>query len=296
MGRHRGGRAVLTAAVTTGAMVLGVASLAFACSPYAKLTSLSSSIGLPGDTITVSGGDFWSSVLIRWGGFDGPVLATAANGTGFTVPVRIPESAQPGTYLIAGVPTAPALNGQVAYRPTRPFTVLRPASPPPPAPSKSVSTGGGVPSPPPGEGGKASGGTTPHPVSGGPTAGAAQRVPTAPFTGAAAPTSGNTAAAGPARSGESPAVAFGAPAADSGQLVTGSDSPSPLAASSDLWRGLTPGKHGAAAALGAEGHRPTEAPGGGSGRAVLLVSGLLALTTGVVVMRQSHRRVRSRAV
>jgi len=290
------------AAAATGAMVLGVASLAFACSPYAKLTSLSTSTGLPGDTITVSGGDFWSSVLIRWGGFDGPVLATAANGTGFTVPVRIPESAQPGTYLIAGVATAPALNGQVAYRPTRPFTVLRPRSvsppatsaPAPTAPSRSVNTGGGVPSSPPGAGGKASGATAPHPVSGGPTAGAAQGVP-APFTGAAAPP-GNTAAATPARSGESPALASGAPPAGSGELATGSDSPSPLAASSDLWRGLTPGKHGAPSALGAEGHRPTKDSGGGSGRAVLVVSGLLALTAGMVVLRQSHRKVRSRAV
>jgi hypothetical protein len=106
-------RVRVAAAVVAGfAVLLGAASVAFACSNLATI-STSAESGHTGDTITLIGTSFPvprsagsapTSVVIHWGAIDGPVVATVVpDRTGtisatFTVP-----PSQPGNVVILAV-------------------------------------------------------------------------------------------------------------------------------------------------------------------------------------------------
>ena len=93
-----------TVAVAT--VLLGVA--AFACTNLATL-NLSSSVGKPGDPLTVTGSSFKVSkapgvgepVLLHWDGVDGPVLASVVpdRAGNISATFTVPEG-QPGYYVL----------------------------------------------------------------------------------------------------------------------------------------------------------------------------------------------------
>lgn len=87
------------------AFVLGVASLAWACSPSAYI-SVGPSAAPAGSRVTVEGRNFENErVEIRWNGIDGPLLG-AATGPSFRVQVPTPAAAKPGVYYVVAVANA----------------------------------------------------------------------------------------------------------------------------------------------------------------------------------------------
>jgi hypothetical protein len=100
-----GGGAVVVA-------VLALASAAFACTNLAAL-NLSSSSGLPGTQITVTGSAFAkppknTPVELHWNGVNGPLLATItpdAAGAINPTNITIPADAKPGFYTIVATQT-----------------------------------------------------------------------------------------------------------------------------------------------------------------------------------------------
>lgn len=134
---HRRSTARLAVLVASAAATI-VAGAAFACTNLATV-NLSSSMGKPGDVITVTGSGFQASadempmdgmtmdmapgsaglaamanlatrspVILRWNGPDGPVLSTAVPDRSGTISVifTIPES-QSGQYTVLGVQKNP---------------------------------------------------------------------------------------------------------------------------------------------------------------------------------------------
>lgn len=107
-----------TGMLMTGAfaMVLGGASLAFACGGQATI-SLSSSSGSAGSNIGISGALFTAEgpVSIHWGGASGPVVATAT-GPSFSVSGTVPANAAPGVHYV--VATSGSFQASKAFRVT----------------------------------------------------------------------------------------------------------------------------------------------------------------------------------
>lgn len=98
--RHVGG---LVVAILGG--ILGVAGVAWACTPQAGISPLPIQAAAPRTEVAVSGQSTTpGTVEIRWNGLRGPVLATASadkgeHGTGFDTTVAIPDVA-PGVYYL----------------------------------------------------------------------------------------------------------------------------------------------------------------------------------------------------
>lgn len=92
------------------AVALGVA---WACTVQAGIVSLSPDNPEPGQTITVTGDEYYANaqIQLRWGGDAGPVIgeATADEAGTFTAEGTVPASAEPGEHLLvakdAGVST-----------------------------------------------------------------------------------------------------------------------------------------------------------------------------------------------
>lgn len=84
--------------------LLGAAGLAWACtaSAYVQISPRSGPAGL---VVTMSGGQFNSGpVSIRWNSVDGREIGTA-QGSNFSVPVRIPSDAPAGVHYVVAVQT-----------------------------------------------------------------------------------------------------------------------------------------------------------------------------------------------
>lgn len=98
-GTKRGAGLVAAAAAV---MILGAASMAWACTTQAYVGRIDPGSGAPGSRATVTASQFNPGpVEIRWNGTGGRLLATA-NGPDFSVEITIP-SASPNTYSVVAV-------------------------------------------------------------------------------------------------------------------------------------------------------------------------------------------------
>lgn len=103
----------------------GAASSAWACTGASALTTISPTVGQPGQPVNVVGTDYAASpVEIRWNGADGAVLGTAM-GPNFEVKVTVPAQAAGGMFYITGVQRDAA--GAVTYKVADVFEVTAPA-------------------------------------------------------------------------------------------------------------------------------------------------------------------------
>lgn len=152
------GRHGITTAFGAALLTLGVAGLAWACTPQARITIAPNS-GPAGAVTRVEGGAFHEGpVEIRWDSSTGPLLGTAT-GPSFAVDITIPE-ARTGTHYVVAVAAG------TIYKATAPFTLTSESgSPPPPAGDEggggqttSTTSGGDQPSGK--NSGSASGGNT----------------------------------------------------------------------------------------------------------------------------------------
>ncbi|MGI8985058.1 MAG: hypothetical protein ACR2HM_11110 [Acidimicrobiales bacterium] len=291
-----------TVAVAVGfvALVLGGASLAWACTPQASLGAFTPFQSPPGTVVTVTGSTFEDGpVEIRWGGRNGPVIGVA-QGPDFSTSVTIPPAA-PGVYFVAAVSYDDA--GQYTSR-AKPFEVTappaesRPDKPPPVQPP--------VDQPPVDQPPVDQAPVDQAPVGGVPADQVEAEQPAA--TDAAAPTAAPAAGpaapvvrpAGPNASAEpearrAPAVADRVPAAAAppeSPLAAPEATPArPLAEiiSGDLWSGFAAGPDVAAPSL-------TDSPSTSSRTATLtmgmalLAAGLVALFGGAVATVTARRR------
>ena len=95
---------VALAAVLGTAAVLGVASLAWACTNFATL-NLSGTAGPAGTEVVATGANAQPNVpvALRWNSRSAPVVASATPDAAgaYTVPVRVPESASGVQVLLA---------------------------------------------------------------------------------------------------------------------------------------------------------------------------------------------------
>jgi len=103
----------------TMALMLGVASFAWACSPQPSMQLLPRTGPIrAGETVPVNGNGWtgWTStVQIRWNSAAGPIVGTAeSNEQGFSGSVTIPADAAPGVYYLvaqaAPLPGRPELS------------------------------------------------------------------------------------------------------------------------------------------------------------------------------------------
>lgn len=298
-------------------MVLGAASVAWACTQQAYIGSISPGSGPSGSRATVSGSRFNPGpVQIRWNSTDGAVLATGS-GPDFSVAVTIPN-ATPDTYSVVAVQRE---GNVVLGKASVTFTVT---------PADTAMSGGYNSS----EGGtatddgQAASGSTSRSSSGSQAASGGSDTAAGSITsgnggaafpsesqapGAGAPTpsaasSAQSAASGAAKAAQSGAVPIRSPLAGSTAAPGDRDqtpvpataatvqataaSPSPRSATADLWGGFA-------------GSEPTrsvglDAPASGSGStsplalgAGLLSGGLVALLAGFGVAENRRRRVLS---
>ena len=277
--------------LAVAAVVVGAASLAWACTPQAQIT-LSPQEGAPGSTVIVRGSQFVPDqpVQIYWGSSSGTPLGQAT-GPSFSKAVTIPENAS------AGVTNVVARSG--VWEAKDAFKVV-PNDPPPPS-----GPGGGSSNPPGGGGSKPGGAGQPtgnpngtgQRDSGGPGGGPDRADRTgAPGSGGPATGAERSARGGlrsnPAvmktRSGQvvfGGSVPVGAPQAAAGAIRSTRRS-----ASGDLWSGfssparasLTPGLTDQAGAA---------TPGAGLRVGIgLLSTGLVALFGGLLVAEVRRRR------
>ena len=125
MGNRKRARIVGVAAL---AWILGVAGVAFACTPITSMRVTPAGVAAtagadktdskasakPGETVTVTvlnGADAFSGgAEVRWNSMNGPLLATV-NQRNFSVPVEVPTQARPGVYYL--VVAAPEPSGGV---------------------------------------------------------------------------------------------------------------------------------------------------------------------------------------
>gem|GEM_PF-1267136 len=104
--------------IGTMALMLGVASFAWACSTQPSMQLMPrTGPTVAGETIPVNGNGFTgfaSAVQIRWNSATGPVIGTAErNEQGFAGSVTIPADAAPGVYyMVATVPPTHGLSQQ----------------------------------------------------------------------------------------------------------------------------------------------------------------------------------------
>lgn len=121
-----------TAALAAGvcSLVLGGASLAFACGGQATLGVVSSSSGQAGSPLTVSGALFQADtkVDVFWGSASGPLLGSAA-GPNFKISVSVPTNAAPGVHYVFA--TGGTLQASAPFRVTgAPAVATAPADAP----------------------------------------------------------------------------------------------------------------------------------------------------------------------
>lgn len=111
-----GPRAVL--ALCAGiALLLGGSSLAWACTPTARIT-LDPTEGRAGSQVLVTGEDFGPTVQIHWDSVDGPVLERTT-GPSFSVWVTVPD-AEPDVYTFVATSTVDG----TAYKASAAFEVI----------------------------------------------------------------------------------------------------------------------------------------------------------------------------
>ena len=121
-------RRITTVLLGSASAVLGVAAIAWACTPQAYI-SVSPGSGGQGTQATVSGGSFTAApVQIHWGSASGPVIGNAV-GPRFSTSVTIPASAPDVYYIVAVGPQGSS---------SASFEVVGPAGP-----SGGDTTGGG---------------------------------------------------------------------------------------------------------------------------------------------------------
>src|SRR3954454_18928449 len=120
---------------------LGVAAIAWACTPQAFI-SVSPSSGPAGSVVTVTGNRFAADgrVELRVGSVDSAPIATATGPT-FSVQVTIPQDAKPGQTVIIGA-LGYDQDGQPAAQPAAGFTIPGPKTAAPaatrPAPKRAT--------------------------------------------------------------------------------------------------------------------------------------------------------------
>src|SRR4051794_7645607 len=134
----RRARLVWLSVVVLAAAGLGVAALAWACTPQAYI-SLSPSSGPPGTVVTVTGSRFVADgrVELRLNSVDSAPVATAT-GPSFSVQVTIPQDVQPGATVLIGA-TGYDQDGQAVSQPATGYRVAGPAAAAPaPAPATTA--------------------------------------------------------------------------------------------------------------------------------------------------------------
>ncbi len=121
----RAARRTVAAALGVLSLVVGVSSLAWACTPSAYIF-LSANSGGAGKTVTVTGKEFAPGpVRIEWTGAPG-AQSVHANGPTFSVPVTVPQVKGGGVLYLRA--TAVDSTGGVQGHATRAFKVTAPAS------------------------------------------------------------------------------------------------------------------------------------------------------------------------
>lgn len=137
-------RARLAGLFAVAAVGLLGASLAWACTGEGTISSLSAASGPAGSQVTVNGTSFAHSttVLIRWGANDGPILAQPAPPS-FAATVTVPDVA-PGLYMIFAQGWSGATKLAEA---SKQFEVLAPAAPVNPPPASPTTTVASNPNP-----------------------------------------------------------------------------------------------------------------------------------------------------
>lgn len=117
--------AVATFAGCASLALVGAASSAWACTAASAHTSISPTVGQPGQSVTVSGTNYAAApVEVRWNGAEGAVLGTAM-GPNFVVEVTVPAQAAGGMFYITAVQRD--ANGATAYKVADVFEVTAPA-------------------------------------------------------------------------------------------------------------------------------------------------------------------------
>ncbi len=121
----RAARRTVAAALGVLSLVVGVSSLAWACTPSAYIF-LSANSGGAGKTVTVTGKEFAPGpVRIKWTGAPGE-QSVQASGPTFSVPVTVPQVKGGGVLYLRA--TAVDSTGGVQGQATRAFKVTVPAS------------------------------------------------------------------------------------------------------------------------------------------------------------------------
>lgn len=121
----RAARRTVAAALGVLSLVVGVSSLAWACTPSAYIF-LSANSGGAGKTVTVTGKEFAPGpVRIEWTGAPG-AQSVQASGPTFSVPVTVPQVKGGGVLYLRA--TAVDSTGGVQGQATRAFKVTVPAS------------------------------------------------------------------------------------------------------------------------------------------------------------------------
>ena len=143
MARDAGARSGLRGACLVGlgvaaAAVVSVATVAFACTPQCCFFDLSVTSGPPGTRVVVSGQQYGGMASeLRWGGINGPVLATSPAQDGpWDVDIVIPDAVA-DFYVISSVPITTDNSLQPARR-SQTFRVTSPAANPAPTEQNPV--------------------------------------------------------------------------------------------------------------------------------------------------------------
>jgi hypothetical protein len=138
---HRKGSVGVAGGVV--AIVLSIASVAWACSPQCTIELMGPNSGPAGTEVTITGARFIGPVEIRWGSETGPLLGEAPNydDKGFTVRVTIPQ-AQPGVYMIVAVTKKKQLSSGKPWSAKQAFEVPGAEPDPSTGGSSSGSAGG----------------------------------------------------------------------------------------------------------------------------------------------------------
>jgi len=200
-------RRITTVLLGSASAVLGVAAIAWACTPQAYI-SVSPGSGGQGTQATVSGGSFTAApVQIHWGSASGPVIGNAV-GPRFSTSVTIPASAPDVYYIVAVGPQGSS---------SASFEVVGPAGP-----SGGDTTGGGGTTT--GGGGSTHGGGSTSAGGGGSTSAGGGGSTSAGGGGSASTGGGGSTSTGGGGSGHGGGSTSGG--ADSGSATTGGGSSS----------------------------------------------------------------------
>ncbi|HVE47464.1 MAG TPA: hypothetical protein VNA57_12060 [Acidimicrobiales bacterium] len=105
MNRGKVQRRALGVAVGIAGGIMGIAGLAWACTPQATTQSITPGAAPPGAEVTLTSENGYPSaapVEIRWNSSEGPLLATAAGSGSFSVRFTVPD-VHPDIYYVVGV-------------------------------------------------------------------------------------------------------------------------------------------------------------------------------------------------